>query len=61
MFSFHHHFTNYFCNSFFYPYDGLLVPRKVYFTGIPRPYLPPLFTLLPVTSQLMVQFGNDKN
>ena len=22
MFNFHHHFTNYFCNSFFYPFDG---------------------------------------
>ena len=61
MFSFYHHFTNYFCNSFFYPFDGFIGPRKVYFTGISRPYPPPLFTLLPVTSQLMVQFGNDKN
>ena len=39
---------------------ALLGPRKVYFTGISRPYPPPLFTLLPVTSQLMVQFGNEK-
>ena len=38
---------------------ALLGPRKVYFTGISRPYPPPLFTLF--TSQLMVQFGNDKN
>ena len=40
---------------------ALLGPRKVHFTEISRPYPPPLFTLLPVTSQLMVQFGNDKN
>ena len=39
---------------------ALLGPRKVYFPGISRPYPPPLFTLLPVTSQLMVQFGNDQ-
>ena len=35
---------------------ALLGPRKVYFTGISRPHPLPLFTLLPLTSQLMVQF-----
>ena len=61
MFSFRHHFTNYFLTLFSIHSMALLGPRKVYFTGISRLYPPPLFTLLPVTSQLMVQFGNDKN
>ena len=28
MFSFHHHFTNYFCNCFFYPFNGFTGPQK---------------------------------
>ena len=61
MFSFDHHFTTISVTLFSIHAMALLGPRKVNFTGICRPYPPLLFTLLPVTSQLMVQFGNDKN
>ena len=56
MFSFHHYFINYFGNSFSYPFDGFIGPYK---SILHRKFA--LFALLPVTSQLMLQFGNDKN